>query len=340
MKLSRLLLIPLMIGTLALSSGCRIRLSVTGDGTIESASGDFNCPNTGFCGDVSVTNTDFDETFIARPREGSVFVGWRRRDRGLCGGSTDDCRLFTSGFEGNDSLLAFLDSDEVFFLEALFLDDAGSGVGNASSCFNPALYEVGSSATLVIRDMDDDDIVEQTLDFLNEATTVRGVPAVDRVLNGTERELNGSDSETFTGLETFRVNGLQVQNLSEVFEIISPEPRSGLLSYSPFRLDRFDLAAGQSFTQEYTEVETFTENGVETVRVDDEMVTIRFDGIESVTVPAGTFDACRFTEIVESGQDAVFLREWIAVGSGIPIKSEEDSSTSELVSGSLNGVDI
>jgi len=41
-------------------------------------------------------------------------------------GSKDDCRLFTSAFTGNDTLLGFMDTDKVFYLEAVFRSEAGS----------------------------------------------------------------------------------------------------------------------------------------------------------------------------------------------------------------------
>lgn len=188
---------------LTVLSGCKIRLSTSGNGTIETTSGNFTCPANAFCGEVEVTDTEFDETFIASAQNGSVFIGWRAKNRGFCGGSLDECRLVTSGFVGNDTLLGFLASDETFFLEAVFQNDAGSGVGNASSCFNPDVYAVGTSAVLVLRDTEDGETVQQTLDLITEATTVGGLPADRRVSNGTGQNPSGSD--IFQGTETFRV---------------------------------------------------------------------------------------------------------------------------------------
>lgn len=329
-----------MVLVSVITTGCKIRLSTSGDGTINSVSGNFFCPANAFCGEVNVSTTEFDETFVAQPQNGSVFIGWRARNRGFCGGNLDECRLFTSGFVGNDTLLGFLDSDEVFFLEAVFQDDAGSGVGNASSCFNPDIYSVGLSARLVLRDTEDGETVQETLDFLNEPTTVNGVSAVRRVQNGSAQSLSGGGSEGLRGVETFILEGQRVRTLSETFEITGSEPRGGSEFYDPGRLDRFDLAAGDTFTQEYTIAETFSENGQTTSRSSEALVTIRFDGIESVTVPAGTFDACRFTETFGSEQSTFQIRDWIGVGTGVPLKSEDDSTLSELISGSINGIDI
>lgn len=101
-------------------SACRIQVSTSAGGSIQTASGSYFCGADAECSAVEVTDTNFDETFIAVPDSGFKFAGWRSRNRGLCGGSLDDCRLFTSGFAGNDTLLAFLEGDEEFFLEAVF----------------------------------------------------------------------------------------------------------------------------------------------------------------------------------------------------------------------------
>ncbi|MEM6606110.1 MAG: imelysin family protein [Pseudomonadota bacterium] len=101
-------------------SGCKIQVSATAGGSVTTLSGSYTCQSGTQCAEVEVSDTDFDETFVAQPEQGFRFVEWRRRDRGLCGGSQDDCRLFTAGFAGNDTLLAFLSGDEVFFLEAVF----------------------------------------------------------------------------------------------------------------------------------------------------------------------------------------------------------------------------
>lgn len=66
-------------------------------------------------------------------------------------------------------------------------------------------------------------------------------------------------------------------------------------------------------------------------------------GIEPVTVPAGTFQACKFTDNSDPVQ---VVTEWIGVGNGITIKSSRrpPSATSdvitELVSATINGAAV
>ena len=98
-------------------AGCRIDLIAPEGATIRSESGAIECVGPATC-TVEVNDLFFDETFIVETDPDVFFAGWRRRDRGFCGGQADPCRLFTSGFTGNDVLLGFLESDETFFLEA------------------------------------------------------------------------------------------------------------------------------------------------------------------------------------------------------------------------------
>jgi len=88
-----------------------------------------------------VVDIHFDETFTAIPNKDYVFVGWKKRHRGFCGGSSEPCRLFTSGFEGHDVLMSFLESDEeVFYLEAEFMhkDDVGAETIKITGTWNYA----------------------------------------------------------------------------------------------------------------------------------------------------------------------------------------------------------
>lgn len=102
-------------------SACKIQVSSTAGGSVATASGSYQCVANTTCAEIQVSNTEFNETFTAKPEAGFVFAGWRKRDRGLCGGSTNDCKLTTSNFGTNNALLALLSSDETFYLEAVFV---------------------------------------------------------------------------------------------------------------------------------------------------------------------------------------------------------------------------
>lgn len=99
-------------------AGCKIKITVPEGATVMTLSGRFQCTGGEMCV-IDVVDTMFDETFTVVPPDGLAFAGWRKDDRFLCGGSTDDCRLFTTTFPGTP-LVAFLETDEEFFLEPTF----------------------------------------------------------------------------------------------------------------------------------------------------------------------------------------------------------------------------
>lgn len=108
-----------LLATLLLTTGCKVVIDVPGGGHIRSESGNFVCPTNGRC-ELDIATTDFDETIVAVANAGFVFEGWRKRDRGLFGGSAGKARLVTKGFVGNADLMAVLASDETFYLEPVF----------------------------------------------------------------------------------------------------------------------------------------------------------------------------------------------------------------------------
>jgi len=116
MKMLRLSLI--LIAATALSA-CKILILVPVGGSVTTQSGAYTCAAGQLC-EIDVVDLFFDEVFIAAPKQGYVFLGWRKVDRGLCGGNIAPCHLFTSALEGHDVLLSILASDEEFALEPTF----------------------------------------------------------------------------------------------------------------------------------------------------------------------------------------------------------------------------
>ena len=62
--------------------------------------------------------------------------------------------------------------------------------------------------------------------------------------------------------------------------------------------------------------------------------TTTFVGIETVTVPAGTFSACRFQL---STPDGVAITSWQHLGTGVPLKMQAADGTAEATSITVNG---
>ena len=109
-----------------LLAGCKIEIIVPEGGRVTTLSGAHSCEAGETC-EVSVSDIFFDETFVAEPAEGMHFSGWDKIDRGFCGGSTNNCRLFTTTFGDSPFLMAFLENDnQVFHLNPTFTE-GGAG---------------------------------------------------------------------------------------------------------------------------------------------------------------------------------------------------------------------
>ncbi len=343
---------PLMLAlATAVLAGCKVQMSTTTGGSITTSSGNFSCTGSP-CTSVDVSDLEFDETFMAQADTGYRFVGWRKKHRGLCGGSTDACRLFTAGFAGDSLLLSFLDrDDEVFFLEAVFAEDtgagSGSGVGNASSCWNDALVTPG---TTLVASYQGTNALGESLDYHMDQIVEGGYTFNGKnALRATSNVYSTGDYPS-TGITKsyFQLPGGQrMRSLGVETEILSPSTGTSVTTYAPFELQRFDLAAGQSFSTSFeTSTDTQVAGQTSATTVAEER-TITFDGIESLTVPAGTFQACRFTvvrtstSIVPAGNSRTYIdMEWYHVGTAVLLKHEEDDSLTELKSASVNGADI
>ncbi len=115
-KLRWILLITL---STLLVAGCKIRIVVPNGGGVITVSDLVDCKAGQSC-DVDVVDIFFDESFVAVPNDGFIFIGWKKAGRHFCGNKREPCDLFTSEFGGNDTLMGFLNSDEVFFLAPQF----------------------------------------------------------------------------------------------------------------------------------------------------------------------------------------------------------------------------
>ncbi len=134
LKFTKLAAIVLTCLTLA---ACKLEISVPSSGSVTTNSGAIDCAAGATC-TVDVVDIYFDETFVAEPAQGFVFEGWKRKDRGFCGGDDTPCHLYTSDFEGVGPLMAFLENpDEVFYLEPVFRSTGFNLLGIGHSFFRP-----------------------------------------------------------------------------------------------------------------------------------------------------------------------------------------------------------
>jgi len=138
------------LGLALACTGCKIDISSSTNGRIETDSGGYSCAAGATC-EINVSDTFFDESFHAIPVQGYKFAAWRTKPSSLCGGSTKACRLTTTGFSGTP-LMGILESDQVFFLEPVFgtantwrprADMSTAGLEIGSCVINGKLYAVG-----------------------------------------------------------------------------------------------------------------------------------------------------------------------------------------------------
>lgn len=105
-------------------SGCKIVIESPDAGYVTTESNWMTCRSNSNC-EIDVTDIYFDHTFIAVPNPGWEFIGWRKDNRFLCGGSIQPCKLTTSGLAGDEALTSILESNEQFYLEPKFRSTDG-----------------------------------------------------------------------------------------------------------------------------------------------------------------------------------------------------------------------
>ncbi|WP_116368617.1 hypothetical protein [Parahaliea mediterranea] len=337
--MTRLFLVLVLVGS---SAGCKVRISVPEGGQVVSASGAFDCPQGQVC-TVDVVDVFFDERFSGAPAAGFVFTGWRRGQDRLCGGGPRDCRLVTEGFAGNEGLMAVLESDRVFHLEPVFARQGDLGpLENRSfrACVNTAMYQSGYRSDIT-RQHYDDGVEEGTRRTRREVSgpqPYRGQPAM--VLKEAVSD-SGPLNATFELTTYHRVDmgAFRVDTVGSEQVSITPVRQEVVGVFTPPFVQRFDLQVGDEYTTEYTIELTFPDNSAPQTL---QHIRSRFiyEGIQSITVPAGTFDACRVRRYDTVNGETSESYNWIGEGTGILLLESDAQFVPEaaVVSGSVNGV--
>jgi len=339
---SNRIFVSLLLPLLALSA-CKIRVNVPEGGSVVANSGAYSCAAGKQCV-IDVYDTTFDETFTAKPDEGYRFKGWRKRNGGFCGGNTTPCRLATTGFEGNADLMQILESDQVFYLEPVFEPTEPGELGNEHGrvCFNRALLEEGGGFETRYRSPGGNSGYQYT--NYDQVVSGRGM------FNGNSgrralivQETEGNPGSLAESEVIFAVNGgkERVRYFGLRTQVSRPQTIRAVNSYTPYKLVRWDLAAGGEFVQNYTA--RVEQDGL--VSEQDVVLTTRYLGTETIVVPAGEFTACRVEErYVETDSSGVATETlqtlWYGVGTGILLKERSEFTDTEIVSGTVNGAEL
>jgi len=123
----------LLCAALSTLAACKIQIETPVEGGVTTTSTAIECEANQTC-TVDVSDTFFDETFVAEPAPGWHFAGWSTRALGLCGGRTTACGINTSIFAGNDTLEGYLaDPNFITYLEPEFVVDRTTSGINLTS---------------------------------------------------------------------------------------------------------------------------------------------------------------------------------------------------------------
>ncbi|MEQ9462095.1 MAG: hypothetical protein RJQ10_00415 [Haliea sp.] len=329
--------------TLVATAGCKIRIEVPPGGSVGTQSGSLQC-NAGQTCDVDVDDLFFDETFAATPAAGFRFRHWETRQRGFCGGNIQTCRLFTAGFAGNDTLLGFLESDEVFFLTPVFesIEPGPLGTENGSVCFNPDIVQQEARLIARYRASVGGSMQTSVFDQRVQGTgSVNGNSGLRLVI---EQELKGPQPSRAVVESIVAVNlaNSQLRRFGQSAEGLPPQTFVQTVTYTPHLLTRWNLAAGQSYTQTFS---SLVEDNQGFMDQSSTELRTTYLGTESIKIAAGTFQACRVLEEAtvthSTGGTSNYTQTlWYGVGNGVLLRTLAATSDTELTAGNINGVDL
>ena len=199
----------------------------------------------------------------------------------------------------------------------------------AAECFNPQLFAVGTTYILSYA-------LEGSLGgTVTRHTDVRSSPA-DAAERQVVTDISADHSPPVPGDVPFRIrrvqslNGLQVVTTAEFQSVPTKSPDEIPTVYQPpLRDDRFSLGPGDEFV--------LTRSVVQASGTSTSSSIVRYEGQEGVTVPVGTFTACKFTERL-TGCDV--RTSWVAKGSGVLLKTSQPGQTESLIAAQIDGVPV
>ena len=205
-----------------------------------------------------------------------------------------------------------------------------------AKCFEPARYGLG--ATLLLSYGSPGNVASTNESSRVETATVTFAQTPGLLSDNTSRETIGAPSPPVRPVETKRY--LQVKGDGTLVEYgtLINGPLSGVseeITYSPPVTDaRFTLTEGStlSFNSKGTRRNGITFQPMEGV---DRTTTVRFEAIEPVSVPAGSYQACRYRVMETAG--AYTFKSDVWVYRSVVVRHTTDLGTVELKTAKFNG---
>lgn len=213
----------------------------------------------------------------------------------------------------------------------------------ASACLNPARYTKAGTVTRTLYRETGDGIersAEQTQTVEGPAR-LAGQPAT-RIAVSERTTSPGQPDETFTGAYYLMLADQVVRMVgtTSLFDHAGQQVGQTIALDPPQPDLDFSLAQGAASTSSGTATISLDPAPAPATRSPVSM-TLRFDGFESVTVPAGSFtNACKFTLALTIDATTVTSTRWLARGSGIVLRTEAGNTSQALVSASIDGVPL
>lgn len=205
--------------------------------------------------------------------------------------------------------------------------------GTGAECLNPETWQNGTVMTLNMQTMTAGGVAPRTVNLrITAPVTFQGQSAIEA-----EATAFGLTGQTY----------IQQQGTREtVYGSVSQVTTGGTATTvnTPALVMDSGLLPGQSETATYTATTSYagTPAPIPTSAITYTQVR-RFEGFETVTVPAGTFaDACKWTyEISTSAPPSTTVSTlWMSRGTGITVRILSLGSDDVLVSGTINGKPI
>jgi hypothetical protein len=221
--------------------------------------------------------------------------------------------------------------------------DPGTGgpTGPNNGCYDLGLLEAtGTRVDLTMLHNGDSTGTVNQVWTVNGPKTFEGVSAVETLIKMTgsltsegttanvDSETKGYDKRTGDAEVTSYGMEMVIRTSLAGFDLTMTSKSVG----NPPSVDRhYGLAAGQSVTQSSTTTVTSVTTGIPGVpptpntSTSTTTETIKFVGREQVTVPAKTFNACKF-ETTIAGVPNEVTTMWVIDGKGIPVKIQHTTN--------------
>jgi len=222
----------------------------------------------------------------------------------------------------------------------------GSGNGSAASCFNADLASQGTKVITTYKTTDAETSSVLTFTSTVEvkgSATFNGKTATESI---SQTETTGAAPSSSSTKSYYNVDAAAKRSTyyGTIVDATAPMALTTTVKINPERIERYDLAANESYSQSYTIESSSVVMGFPVSTTTQFSSTTTFKGIETISVPAGTFEACRMetTDTTTTlGTSATSTStNWISTGKGVLLRTEASGDITELLSGTINGVAI